>query len=352
MSRFERRLAIYRLPLRHTFRISRSSRDAVQNVFLSLSAGGVTGYGEAAPSARYNEDPESVRAWLENLPDEAFDEAGSPDELREILDRHNRHRPVYAARVMAEMAWLDWRARSDGRSLGRTWAPGQTHTPPTSYTIGMGSPEEIRRKVEEAEAAGAPLLKVKLGNERDEETIRAVRELTRKPLRVDANEGWGDVELARRRIAFLEGQGVEMVEQPMPAGMEAEMRKLKAWSPLPLCADESFRGEESLEALAAAFDVINIKLMKMGSLLKARDTLRRAHGLGLKVMVGCMVESSLAISAGAAVALEADYADLDGFLLVDRDPFEGLHLEEDFRIRVTEAPGLGVRPTREAEVWN
>ncbi|MDZ7771361.1 MAG: dipeptide epimerase [Balneolaceae bacterium] len=351
MPRFERRLAVRRLPLRHTFRISRSSREAVHNVFMALSDGQVTGYGEAAPSARYGEDPGAVLDWMDALPLEALGEAGSPGELREILDRHNSGRPVYAARVMAEMAWLDWHARSEGRSLGRTWSPDHARTPPTSYTIGMGSPEEIRRKVREAENAGAPLLKVKLGDAHDEETIRTVRSLTDRPLRVDANEGWGDLDLAHRRIAFLEGQGVEMVEQPMPAGMEEAMRELKAWSPIPLCADESFRGSESLEELAGSFDVVNIKLMKIGSLLAARQSLHRAHDLGLKVMIGCMVESSLAIAAGAAVALEADYADLDGFLLVEGDPFEGLHLNEDYRIGVGEEAGLGVSPSREAEVW-
>ncbi|MEX2363865.1 MAG: enolase C-terminal domain-like protein, partial [Balneolaceae bacterium] len=147
---------------------------------------------------------------------------------------------------------------------------------------------------------------------------------------------------AKKEIEFLATQNVELIEQPMPSANIAEMKELKKWSPLPLCADESFIGGEDLNEIAEAFHVINIKLMKIGSLVKARKVIEEAHQLGLQVMIGCMIESSLANAAGVLLALKADYADLDGHLLISNDPFEGLEVNSKGRIHLSDDPGFGV----------
>jgi L-alanine-DL-glutamate epimerase-like enolase superfamily enzyme len=194
-------------------------------------------------------------------------------------------------------------------------------------------------------AADYPILKVKLGTGRDQAIIGAIREVTDKPIRVDANEGWTNIETAKKHISFLAENNIELVEQPMPSAMHDEMTRLKQWSPLPLMADESFIGDENLGQIAEAFDGINIKLMKTGSLVKAREVIRKARQFNLQVMVGCMIESSLAISAGALVGTWADYVDLDGFLLIRDDPYEGLGLTAYKEIVLGNGNGLGVSMT-------
>ena len=186
------------------------------------------------------------------------------------------------------------------------------------------------------------MYKIKLGTHNDRKIIQAIREVTDKPLRVDANEGWKTIDQAKREIEYLAEQGIEMVEQPMPSSMIKELAEVKRWSPLPLMADESFTGVEPLTEIAEQFDIINIKLMKIGSLLKAKRTIEQAHILGLEVMIGCMIESSLAITAGGVLALNCEYADLDGHLLISNDPFSGLKVLEDGRISLSEKQGLGV----------
>jgi L-alanine-DL-glutamate epimerase-like enolase superfamily enzyme len=187
--------------------------------------------------------------------------------------------------------------------------------------------------------------KIKLGTDRDREIIQAIREVTSKPLRVDANEGWTNLDQAKREIDFLSNQNVELIEQPMPSAEFGQMKKLKEWSPLPLAADESFIGDENLREIAEAFHIINIKLMKIGSLVKARNVIKEAHELGLKVMIGCMIESSLANAAGGLLALESEYADLDGHVLISNDPYIGFKLNSEKQIVLSDSSGLGVEPT-------
>jgi hypothetical protein len=175
----------------------------------------------------------------------------------------------------------------------------------------------MQRKIREADQY--PLYKIKLGTDRDHQIIEGIRKVTDKPLRVDANEGWKTVDQAKKEIEYLEKHGIEIVEQPMHSSMAKELRELKKWSPVPLMADESFTGTEPLDEIAEQFDIINIKLMKIGSLVKAKRTIKQAQDLGLKVMIGCMIESSLAISAGGVLASFCEYADLDGNLIKSVD---------------------------------
>lgn len=329
------------LTLRQPFTISRGTKTKVTNVLVTLGDGNLTGYGEAAPNRRYNEDAQSVITYLESIPAHFFDDIRNEDELATKLDEHNTTfvHPVQAARAALEMAWLDWWGKHNNKPLWKLWDAPDTTGPVTSFTIGLDEIPVMQQKVKEA--AEYPLYKVKLGTDRDREIIEALRQETTKPIRVDANEGWETLQQAKQMIDFLEHQNIELIEQPMPADSREELKRLKAYSPIPLCADESFVGYESLRETAAAFDIINIKLMKIGSLVHARALIDKAHDYGLKVMIGCMIESSIANTAGALLSLWADFADLDGHLLITDDIARGIRLDDEKCVQMPNQPGLG-----------
>ena len=331
---------IKELTLANPFTISRGTKKTVPNVFVSLRAQDLVGYGEAAPNSRYDEDAESVKNCINNLPPSFLSDVTTPEELLSELD--SLKSAPQSAKAALEMAWLDWWGKLQEQPLWRLWSTPSNSTPATSFTIGLDEIEVMQQKVQEAEEF--PILKIKLGTDRDREIIKVIRAITDKPIRVDANEGWTDLATAKEQIAYLADQHIELVEQPMPASMHEQLVKLKKWSPLPLIADESFKGTESLIKTACAFDGINIKLMKIGSLIKARDVIHQAQKAGLKVMIGCMIESSLAISAAALLGTWADYVDLDGHLLIKEDPFEGLSISEQKQIVLAETAGLTVSP--------
>jgi len=338
MSPFRLDYTVRSLRLNHPFTISRGSKEEVRNVFVRLEKDGITGYGEAAPNRRYGEHPDSVIDVLKRLNGSVPDLSG---DVKEMVTRIKQVTGgVCSAGAALEMAWLDWIGKREGRPLWKIWdAPSQVG-PVTSFTIGIDNPDIIRKKIDEA--LEYPVFKIKLGTKNDREIISTVRELTDKPVRVDINEGWNTLEEAKAGIDLLADQNVELVEQPMPADHFDDLKKLKAYSPIPLCADESFTGKEALDQLAEAYDCINIKLMKTGSLVKSMKIIENAKSLGLRVMIGCMIESSLANTAGALVSLWAEYADLDGHLLIGNDPFSGLKIDDNGRVVLNEAPGLGV----------
>lgn len=338
MSRFNLDYAVQDLRLDQPFTISRGTKNKVTNVFVRLCADGVEGYGEAAPNTRYDEDAGKVIRFLDNLSARFFDEVEAEEELVRKLDQQPK--PIQSAKSAIEMAWLDWKGKKERVPLWKQWQAPSPTGPVTSYTIGLDSVEVMQQKTKAA--AEYPIIKVKLGTGRDKEIIKGIREVTDKPIRVDANEGWKTLDEARDHIRFLTDHNIELIEQPMPAFRFEDMIELKAFSPIPLAADESFMGDESPEEIARAFDVINIKLMKIGSMVKARQVIRQAKTLGLNVMIGCMIESSLANTAGAILSLWTDYADLDGHLLIKDDPVSGLMLAEGKHIMVSDRPGLGI----------
>lgn len=339
MSRFSLQAKICELELENPFSIARGTKETVHNVVVMLSADGVTGYGEAGPNKRYDEDAETVLRYLDQVAPDFFNGIKEPDLLSDKIDALSQ-KPVKSAQAAIEMAWLDWWGKSQQQPLWKFWQTPSQKTPSTSFTIGLDEIDVMQRKVKEA--GEYPILKVKLGTDRDREIIEAIREITDKPIRVDANEGWEDLAIAKEQIDFLAEQNIEIVEQPMPSAMHDEMAKLKEWSPLPLMADESFKGDEDLDHTTKAFDGINIKLMKIGSLVKARRVMEEARQRGLQVMIGCMIESSLANAAGALLGTWADYVDLDGHLLIKDDPFSGLGLDKEKRLVLSDRPGLGV----------
>ncbi|HET6528541.1 MAG TPA: dipeptide epimerase [Balneolaceae bacterium] len=338
MSSFKLEHEIVELPLAQPFTIARGTKKTVRNVIVKLSKDGMTGYGEAAPNKRYDEDAEKVIQFLKQLSESFFDDIKTPEQLESSMKSAESPKSAQSA---IQMSWLDWWGKSQHQPLWKLWEAPSNKTPTTSYTIGLDTTEVMQQKVEAA--AEYPILKVKLGTDRDQEIIQAIREITDKPIRVDANEGWTSIEEAKQQISFLAEQNIEIVEQPMPSSMSAEMKELKQWSLLPLMADESFMGDENLDEIAECFDGINIKLAKIGSLVKAREVIKQARERDLKVMIGCMIESSVGISAGALLGTWADYVDLDGNLLIKGDPFKGPELDEEKRLVLGEQAGLGVR---------
>jgi L-alanine-DL-glutamate epimerase-like enolase superfamily enzyme len=338
MSRFKLEFEKLELVPSHPFTIARGTKKTVPNVLVKLMADGVTGLGEAGPNSRYNEDAESVITFLQQLPASFFDEINSAEALWKKLRQIEE--PVQSAKTAIEMAWLDWWGKIEGQPLWKLWDAPSQKTPPTSFTIGLDEIDVMQQKVEGAEEY--PILKVKLGTDRDKEIIKGIREVSDQIIRVDANEGWEDLETAKEAIRFLADQNVEFIEQPMPASCKEELVQLKEWSPLPIIADESFVGREYMDEIAEQFDGINIKLQKVGSLVQASKLIKKARERNLEVMIGCMIESSLGISAGALLGTWADYVDLDGHLLISNDPFSGLTLTDGKRIQLSSSPGLGI----------
>ena len=326
------------LPLRHTFTISRWSRDKAANVLVELEAEGIVGIGEGAPNARYNESQESCMTWLRNFNLKAL---RNPFDVETVLQAMDASGPgEYSAKVALEMALYDWIGKKLQVSLYDLWNAPSRFGPQTCFTVGIDATENLPDRV--AEADRYPVLKIKLGTDRDEEIINTIRSCTDKPIWVDANEGWKTLDRAKQMVSFLADKNVQMIEQPMPSTMKSDLVELRKYSPVITMADESFTGRESVEELAQCFHGINIKLMKTGSIRRALQLIHGARKAGLQIMIGCMIESSLANTAAALVSLWCDYADLDGHLLISHDPYVGLQFDEKLNVYLPEKNGLGV----------
>ena len=331
-------IKIKRLDLAHTWTIARGSADYKENVFVKLEQGGICGFGEAAPNVRYGESAAlTVTRMKAAAPVFEQHDLFHFEELAAALAETIRDQSC--ARAGLEMALLDWVGKALQAPLYRMWGLNPARAPLTSFSIGIDSPEVIQAKVEEA--ADYPILKIKLGMGDDEAVLGAVRRVTDRPLRVDANEGWLNKEEALEKIRWLADQNVEFVEQPLPAAMVAETAWLRERAPLPIVADEAVKTAADIPKVAHAYDGINIKLMKSGGLLEALRMIHLARALNLKIMLGCMIESALAISAAAQLAPYTDWIDLDGNLLLREDPFRGVRIERG-KVLYNELPGLGV----------
>jgi L-alanine-DL-glutamate epimerase-like enolase superfamily enzyme len=322
------------LNLRHTFRLARGSSDSRSNLIVELEHDGLVGLGEAAPIEHYGQDwrsaEDAVDAMVPRLGDPALFEGAA---TTVAIDGQP------AAEAAVDMALRDLAGKRLGVPYYRMLGIDPSTMPATSFTIAMDSPEIVEQKVSEAEEF--EILKVKMGSDDDRAVLETVRSITDRPVRVDANEGW-TLEDAQSRLEWLEKMGVELVEQPLPADQLEESAELKRSSPLPLIADESVHRASDVPRLAKAFDGINIKLMKCGGMGEALRMIHTARAHGMQVMLGCMIESSLAITAAAHLAPLVDYVDLDGNLLIDNDPFVGATIESG-RLLLPDVPGLGVR---------
>lgn len=329
---------IKQLNLTHTWTISRNSADVKNNVFVKYTRSGVFGIGEAAPNIRYNETPEStVEVIKKGIPVvEKFDPWHFVDlgyAIRDLVQEQT------AAKCAIDIAMMDWVGKSLSIPLYKYLGLDKTKAPITTFSIGIDTPEVMQQKIREAEEF--PILKIKVGRDNDEEIMKTVREVTDKPLRVDANEGWTTKEEAVEKILWLEKMGIEFIEQPMPSHMLEETRWLRDRVNMPIIADEAVKSAADIPKLATAYDGINIKLMKSGGIQEALRMIWMARSLGMKIMLGCMIESSCAIAAAAHISPLFDYADLDGNLLISNDPFTAVKVEKG-RMMLPDKPGLGL----------
>lgn len=335
----ELRIDTVRLRLKHTWTTVMSSSDYRDTLHVTYARDGITAHGEGAPIPRYGEDAVRGRQMLEGL--RPWLESAGPWQFRKLIDELERKLPgQYAAKAAVDIALMDWISQRLGLPLYRYLGLDPRDAPLTTFSIGIDTPELIRRKVREA--APFPILKIKVGLDNDEETIAAVRSETNKPLRVDANEGWKSKTEAVGKINWLESQGVELVEQPLPAEMVAEMRWVRSRVHIPIIADEACRRPEDIPKLAGAVDGVNLKLSKCGGIQTVLRMIDTARAFGMKVMLGCMIESSAGITAAAHLSPLADYADLDGNLLIANDPYEGVTVQAG-RLILPDRPGIGLR---------
>ena len=323
------------LELAETFTISRSSQDSADVVYVELEHDGVTGYGEAAPIARYEQSADSALAYLEALGDQLGDD---PWALEEIESRLPPGEP--AARSAVDAALHDLQGKLAGEPVWRLLGL-RREGPPTSWTIWLGDPDDMARRTE-AVAGRFKRLKLKLGGRDglDVDRVQLVRNRTDVPLMVDVNEAWGISE-ALDHLPRLAELGVEYCEQPLPAG-DLDGPALKKQSPLPIFVDEDCHVAADIPACAERAHGVNIKLAKSGGIREAVRIAHVARALGLGVMLGCMNESGLAIAAGAQIASLCDHVDLDGNLLLRHDPWPGVELVDGVQLP-SDSPGLGVR---------
>jgi L-Ala-D/L-Glu epimerase len=328
---------IVSLELAETFTIARSSRETADVVEVEIRHEGVSGFGEAAPVETYNESAQSALAYVEAVAGELGDD---PFALEEVMQRLPTEQ--FAARAAIDAALHDLCGKLVGEPVWRLLGLERSG-PPTSWTIGLGDPDEMARKAERANAGGRfKRLKLKLGGRDglDVERVRAVRGVTEVPLQVDVNEYW-TLDEALDALPQLDELGVEFCEQPLVRGDE-QGATLKQTSPIPIFADEDCHTLEDVAACAPIAHGVNIKLAKSGGIREGVRMAHSARALGLSVMLGCMIESGLGISAGAAIASLCDFVDLDGNLLIADDPWPGVELVDGVQTP-SEEPGLGVR---------
>jgi L-alanine-DL-glutamate epimerase-like enolase superfamily enzyme len=337
--------SVVELRLKHPFTIARGSRSIVPVMIVRLSCGGLTGFGEASPLARYGDSIAGVTGFLERVAGEVFadpaflGDPGWPDLLPDRVGRLGGGNAP--ARAAIDIALHDWAGKRDGVPLWETLGLDPDRAPRSSMTIGTDTPEVVAQKVRAAGDFAS--LKVKMGVPGERELVAAVRAMTSKPLRVDANEGWKTREEALGHLEWLGDKGVELVEQPLPAGMHGDVAWLRERTKIPLYADEDVAGAGDLDRAAEAYDGVNVKLMKCGGIREAKAVIEHPRSLGMRVMIGCMIETSVGISAAAQLSPLADAVDLDGSLLVSNDPFSGA-VAPDGTIILGRDPGIGVLP--------
>ena len=329
----------YTLELRHAFGIAANSRTRTPAVMVEMERDGVVGYGEASMPPYLGETPDTAMEFLRRVELGRF---ADPFQLEEILPAIDALAPGNtAAKAAVDLALHDWIGKKLGAPWHRLWGLDPAKAPVTSFTIGIDTPDIVRQKTHEA--APYRILKVKLGRtrEQDRELIETIRQVTDKPITVDANQGWPDREEALRMSEWLAPRGVVFIEQPLPKEQPDDTAWLRARSPLPLIADESVQRLADVRRSVGVFDGVNIKLMKCTGLREAHRMITLARALDLKVMLGCMTETSCAISAAAQLSPLVDWADLDGALLIKNDLFAGATIV-DGRVTLSDQPGIGV----------
>ena len=328
----------YELQLAHTFTVSSYSRKTTPGVQVQIQYDGLTGYGEASMPPYLGHTVDSVCGFLSRVDLGAF---SSPFMLEDIMEYLDTLSPGDSpAKAAIDIALHDLVGKICGQPLYKLFGYNPQKAGPTTFTIGIDTPEIVREKTLEC-AGKFKILKVKVGLDSDEQMIHTIRSVTDLPLAVDANQGWKDKYKALDEIFWLREQGVVLVEQPMPKEMLEETAWITERSPLPVIADEAIQRLADIPAIKGAYSGINIKLMKSTGLLEARKMIAYARAEGMKVMLGCMTETSCACTAAAHLAPAADFCDIDGNLLITNDLFEGMKVV-DGEMKLPSRPGLGL----------
>lgn len=328
----------YDLQLRHVFTIANSSRTTTPVVLTEITYDGITGYGEASLPPYLGETQASVIEFLKKVDLEQFSSPFELDDILTYIDKITENNT--AAKASIDIALHDLVGKIMNQPWYKIWGLDKEKTPSTTFTIGIDTDEVVKQKTREA----APLyniLKVKLGRENDKQMIEAIRTVTDKPIAVDANQGWKDKHYALDMINWLKEKGIVMIEQPMPKYNLEDAAWVTERSPLPVFADESFQRLQDVLRLKGAFTGVNIKLMKCTGMREAWKIQTVARAANMKVMIGCMTETSCAISAATQLSPAVDWADLDGNLLISNDCFKGVTVING-KLHLDDKPGIGI----------
>lgn len=330
----------YEAKLVHPFTVSGYTRTTTPIVLTEITYDGVTGYGEAAMPPYLGETTASVMAFLEKVNLKQFSNPFELDDILTYVDSIAINNT--AAKAAVDIALHDLVGKLIGRPWHQIWGYTASKAPVTTFTIGIDTEEVVKEKTRET--TPFKVIKVKLGVDEatDKMIINAVRSVTDKPIRVDANQGWKDKHYALKMIEWLAGKNVDFIEQPCPKHNLDDAAWITEHSPLPIIADESCQRLEDIPRLKGAFDGINIKLMKCTGMREANKMISMAESFGMKLMIGCMTETSCAISAAAQLAPKMNFADLDGNILIANDCFTGMKLI-DGKITLNNEPGIGIK---------
>ena len=328
----------YELQLRHTFTVSSYSRKTTPGVQIRIDYESFTGYGEASMPPYLGQSVETVTKFLSRVDLQQFKDPLQMDNILSYIDSLSPGDG--AAKAAIDIALHDLNGKIIGLPWWRIWGLDASKTPDTTFTIGIDTPEVVREKTLEC-ADRFNILKVKVGLDNDKEMINTIREVTDLPLAVDANQGWTDREKALDEIHWLHENGVVMVEQPMAKERMDDNAWITERSPIPVFADEAIQRLADIPSIKGAYHGINIKLMKCTGMREAWKMVNYARSEGMKVMVGCMTETSCAVSAAAQLSPAVDFADLDGNLLITNDLFKGMEVI-DGKITLSDLPGIGL----------
>ena len=328
----------YTLQLKHVFTVAVNSRTTTPVMLTEIEYEGIKGYGEASMPPYLGESQETAAAFLSKVNLEQFND---PFEMEKILDYVDFvDQKNTAAKASVDIALHDLVGKLLNQPWYKIWGYDKTKTPFTTFTIGIDTAEVVKQKVKEA--SEFKVLKVKLGRDNDKEMIETIRSVTNVPLTVDVNQGWKDKHFALEMINWLKEKSIEFVEQPMPKEQIDDIAWLTQNSPLPIIGDESVQRIADVIKAHGVYSGINIKLMKCTGMREANKMLNLARSLEMKVMIGCMTETSCAISAAAQLSPMVDWADLDGALLIKNDPYEGVKVI-DGKVTLNDYPGIGLK---------
>jgi L-alanine-DL-glutamate epimerase-like enolase superfamily enzyme len=327
----------YELQLKHVFTVATNSRTTTPVVLTTIEYDGATGFGEASMPPYLGESHESVLNFLSKVDLEQFSD---PFLMEDILEYIEGVMPGnHAAKASLDIALHDLTGKLLGEPWFRLWGLNPEKTPLTSFTIGIDTAEVVRDKT--LEASAFKLLKIKLGRDNDREMIETVRSVTDVPIFVDVNQGWKDRNYALEMAHFLKENDAEFIEQPMPKEQIDDIAWLTERSPLPIVADEALQTVDQLLGMKGIYSGINIKLMKCGGMHAAYKMITMARQMGMKILIGCMTETSCAVSAAAQLSPLVDWADLDGNLLIANDIYEGMTVV-DGKVTLPDRPGIGI----------